>query len=210
MRNTQVLCGAMMAAVLVGLLGAAARAEIKVGQVDVVAVVDQYERTKDAETDAKLAEADLKATAEPKIRKVEELRLQRDGFNKDSEEWKRLDEKALEAEVELRTWLAIERVKLMRKQRDVLLDIYREIQKAVGRAAKEKGLDLVLAKAFLTPGQIDVNEVQSLQDLKRHIVSTALLYPGEVVDVTQDVLDALNAGYKASKKAAGGAVVPEG
>lgn len=113
MRNTQVLCGAMMAAVLVGLLGAAARAEIKVGQVDVVAVVDQYERTKDAETDAKLAEADLKATAEPKIRKVEELRLQRDGFNKDSEEWKRLDEKALEAEVELRTWLAIERVKLM-------------------------------------------------------------------------------------------------
>ncbi|HUS45533.1 MAG TPA: OmpH family outer membrane protein [Phycisphaerae bacterium] len=210
MRNTQVLCGAMMAAVLVGLLGAAARAEIKVGQVDVVAVVDQYERTKDAETDAKLAEADLKATAEPKIRKVEELRLQRDGFNKDSEEWKRLDEKALEAEVELRTWLAIERVKLMRKQRDVLLDIYREIQKAVGRAAKEKGLDLVLAKAFLTPGQIDVNEVQSLQDLKRHIVSTALLYPGEVVDVTQDVLDALNAGYKASKKAASGAVVPEG
>lgn len=210
MRNTQVLCGAMMAAVLVGLLGAAARAEVKVGQVDVVAVVDQYERTKDAETDAKLAEADLKATAEPKIRKVEELRLQRDGFNKDSEEWKRLDEKALEAEVELRTWLAIERVKLMRKQRDVLLDIYREIQKAVGRAAKEKGLDLVLAKAFLTPGQIDVNEVQSLQDLKRHIVSTALLYPGEVVDVTQDVLDALNAGYKASKKAASGAVVPEG
>ncbi|MGB3087165.1 MAG: OmpH family outer membrane protein [Phycisphaerae bacterium] len=210
MRNTQVLCSAMMAAVLVGLLGAAARAEVKVGQVDVVAVVDQYERTKDAETDAKLAEADLKATAEPKIRKVEELRLQRDGFNKDSEEWKRLDEKALEAEVELRTWLAIERVKLMRKQRDVLLDIYREIQKAVGRAAKEKGLDLVLAKAFLTPGQIDVNEVQSLQDLKRHIVSTALLYPGEVVDVTQDVLDALNAGYKASKKAAGGAVVPEG
>ncbi|MGB2997354.1 MAG: OmpH family outer membrane protein [Phycisphaerae bacterium] len=210
MRNTQVLCGAMMAAVLVGLLGAAARAEIKVGQVDVVAVVDQYERTKDAETDAKLAEADLKATAEPKIRKVEELRLQRDGFNKDSEEWKRLDEKALEAEVELRTWLAIERVKLMRKQRDVLLDIYREIQKAVGRAAKEKGLDLVLAKAFLTPGQIDVNEVQSLQDLKRHIVSTALLYPGEVVDVTQDVLNNLNAGYKASKKAASGAVVPEG
>jgi len=210
MQNAQVLCSAMMAAVLVGLLGAAARAEVKVGQVDVVAVVDQYERTKDAETDAKLAEADLKATAEPKIRKVEELRLQRDGFNKDSEEWKRLDEKALEAEVELRTWLAIERVKLMRKQRDVLLDIYREIQKAVGRAAKEKGLDLVLAKAFLTPGQIDVNEVQSLQDLKRHILSTALLYPGEVVDVTQDVLDALNADYKASKKAAGGAAAPKG
>jgi len=210
MRNAQVLCSAVMAAVLVGLLGAAAQAEVKVGQVDVVAVVDQYERTKDAETDAKLAEADLKATAEPKIQKVEELRLQRDGFNKDSEEWKRLDEKALEAEVELRTWLAVERVRLMRKQRDVLLDIYREIQKAVGRAAKEKGLDLVLAKAFLTPGQIDVSEVQSLQDLKRHIVSTALLYPGEVVDVTQDVLDALNADYKASKKAASGAVVPEG
>jgi len=187
---------------LVALLAAPARAEIKVGQVDIVTLVDNYERTKDAEADAKVEEANMKAAAEPKIKKVEEIRLQRDGFNKDSEEWRRLDDKAFEAEVELRTWLAVEQAKMVRKRRDMLLDIYRDIQKVVSRIAKEKGLDLVFAKAFLTPGQIDVEQVRNLADLKQHIVATALLFPGNVTDVTDEVLKILNDAYKASKKPA--------
>jgi Skp family chaperone for outer membrane proteins len=187
---------------LVALLAAPARAEIKVGQVDIVTLVDNYERTKDAEADAKVEEANMKAAAEPKIKKVEEIRLQRDGFNKDSEEWRRLDDKAFEAEIELRTWLAVEQAKMVRKRRDTLLDIYRDIQKVVSRVAKEKGLDLVFAKAFLTPGQIDVEQVRNLADLKQHIVATALLFPGNVTDVTDEVLKILNDAYKASKKPA--------
>ena len=191
-----------LAVALVALLAAPTRAEIKVGQVDIVTLVDNYERTKDAEADAKVEEANMKAAAEPKIKKIEEIRLQRDGFNKDSEEWRRLDDKAFEAEVELRTWLAVEQAKMVRKRRDTLLDIYRDIQKVVSRVAKEKGLDLVFAKAFLTPGQIDVERVQNLADLKQHIVATALLYPGNVTDVTDEVLGSLNDAYKASKKPA--------
>ena len=189
-----------LAVALVALLAAPARAEIKVGQVDIVTLVDNYERTKDAEADAKVEEANMKAAAEPRIKKVEEIRLQRDGFNKDSEEWRRLDDKAFEAEIELRTWLAVEQAKMVRKRRDTLLDIYRDIQKVVSRVAKEKELDLVFAKAFLTPGQIDVEQVRNLADLKKHIVATALLFPGNVTDVTDEVLESLNGTYKASKK----------
>ena len=195
-----------LAVALVALLAAPARAEIKVGQVDIVTLVDNYERTKDAEADAKVEEANMKAAAEPRIKKIEEIRLQRDGFNKDSEEWRRLDDKAFEAEIELRTWLAVEQAKMIRKRRDMLLDIYRDIQKVVSRIAKEKGLDLVFAKAFLTPGQIDVEQVRNLADLKQHIVATALLFPGNVTDVTDEVLKILNDAYKASKKPAEGAL----
>jgi len=191
-----------LAVAAAALLAAPTRAEIKVGQVDIVTVVDNYERTKDAEADAKVEEANMKAAAEPKIKKIEEIRLQRDGFNKDSEEWRRLDDKAFEAEIELRTWLAVEQAKMVRKRRDTLLDIYRDIQKVVSRVAKEKGLDLVFAKAFLTPGQIDVERVQNLADLKQHIVATALLFPGNVTDVTDEALGSLNDAYKASKKPA--------
>jgi len=183
-------------------LAAPARAEVKVGQVDIVTLVDNYERTKDAEADAKVEEANMKAAAEPKIKKIEEVRLQRDGFNKDSREWRRLDDRAFESEIELRTWLAVEQAKMVRKRRDTLLDIYRDIQKVVSRVAKEKGLDLVFAKAFLTPGQIDVERVQNLADLKQHIVATALLFPGNVTDVTSETLKILNDAYKASKKPA--------
>ena len=191
-----------LAVAAAALLAAPARAEIKVGQVDIVTLVDNYERTKDAEADAKVEEANMKTAAEPKIKKIEEIRLQRDGFNKDSPEWRGLDDKAFEAEIELRTWLAVEQAKMVRKRRDTLLDIYRDIQKVVSRVAKEKGLDLVFAKAFLTPGQIDVERVQNLADLKQHIVATALLFPGNVTDVTDEILKILNYAYKASKKPA--------
>jgi len=197
-----------LAVAAAALLAAPARAEVKVGQVDIVTLVDNYERTKDAEADAKVEEANMKVAAEPKIKKIEEIRLQRDGFNKDSEEWRRLDDKAFEAEVELRTWLAVEQAKMIRKRRDTLLDIYRDIQKVVSRVAKEKTLDLVFAKAFLTPGQIDVEQVRDLADLKQHIVATALLSPGDVTDVTNEVLKILNDGYKMSKKP-GGAETPK-
>ena len=191
-----------LAVAAAALLAAPARAEIKVGQMDIVTLVDNYERTKDAEADAKVEEANMKAAAEPRIKKIEEIRLQRDGFNKDSPEWRGLDDKAFEAEIELRTWLAVEQAKMVRKRRDTLLDIYRDIQKVVSRVAKEKGLDLVFAKAFLTPGQIDVERVQNLADLKQHIVATALLFPGNVTDVTDEALGSLNDAYKASKKPA--------
>ena len=197
---------------LVALWAAPAQAEIKLGQVDIVTLVDNYERTKDAEADAKVEEASLKATAEPRIKKIEEIRLQRDGFNKDTDEWRRLDDKAFEAEVELRTWLAIEQARMIRKRRDTLLDIYRDIQKAVARVAQENGLDMVFAKAFLTPGQIDAEQVRDLADLKQHIVATAVLYPSNVTDITDGALKILNDEYKASKKPAesGTPKAPEG
>ncbi|HUX00126.1 MAG: OmpH family outer membrane protein [Phycisphaerae bacterium] len=202
MRTLRMVGKAGLVVALVALWVAPAQAEIKLGQVDIVTLVDNYERTKDAEADAKVEEASLKTTAEPRIKQIEEIRLQRDGFNKDSDEWRRLDDKAFEAEVELRTWLAIEQARMIRKRRDTLLDIYRDIQKAVARIAKEKGLDLVFAKAFLTPGQIDAEQVQNLADLKQHIVATALLYPASVTDITDGVLKILNDEYKASKKPA--------
>ena len=195
--------GMMGLGVAVLVLGAApSAAQVKLGQVDIVNLVDNYERTKDAEADAKVEEANLKTTAEPKIKKIEELRLQRDGFNKDSDEWRRLDDTAFQTEIELRTWLAVEQAKMIRKRRDTLLDIYHDIQKVVGRVAKENGLDLVFAKAFLTPGQIEADQVRDLADLKQHIVATALLYPANVTDITDAALKILNDEYRTSKKPA--------
>ena len=197
--------GMVIAMAALGGLAGPVRAEVKVGQVDVVTLVDNYQRTQDAEDDAKVEEANLTAAAEPKFNEIKELELQRDGFNKDSDEWRRLDEKLMEAQIKLQNWYRFEQAKMIRKRRDTLLDIFRDIQKVVGRVAKDKGLDLVFAKAFLTPGQIDVEQVRDLADLKQHIVATALLYPGAVTDITDDVLKILNDEYKAPKKPAEGA-----
>jgi Skp family chaperone for outer membrane proteins len=207
MIRSRMTWGAVLAAVLLA-PAFAAQAQVKVGQVNIVSLVDEYERTKDAEADAKVEEANLKAAAEPKIKQIEDLRLQRDQFNQGSDEWKRLDERAMEAELQLRTSLAIDRARLLSRQRNVLIDIFRDIQNTIARVAKREGLDFVFAKAFIEPGQVDIEEIRTLGDLKRRIVATAMLYPSDVKDITQEVMQILNEDYKESKRTGG--AVPKG
>jgi len=205
MRSLRALLAAALAVGLPLVLTGVVRAELKLGVVDIVEVTNSYDRTKDASADLQVEQANLKAAAEPKAKALEDMRIKRDGFNKGTEEYKRLDDQLLKTEVELRNWLGMEQVKIERRHRDVLLDMYNEIVKVATRMAKEKGLDMVFTKAFLSPPQIDVTTAQGLDDLKKRIMEQRVLYPApaNVVELTQDVLKALNAEYKSSKKSAG-------
>ena len=194
---------------LAGMLAwaATASAEIHVGMVDIVRVMNHYERTKDASADLQVEQAKLKATSEPRVQKIEELRNQRDGFNKGTEEWKRLDEQAMKAEIQLRTELAFEQAKIEKRHQDILLQMYDEIRAVVAQVAEARGLDLVFTKSFLDPPQIDLQEARGLEDLKSRIVGQRLIFPGETHNITDDVVKRLNDRYKATKT---GSAVPKG
>lgn len=192
-----------LAALAAMVVVAPASADVTIGLVDTVEVMNNYQRTKDASEDLQVEQANLKAASEPKVKRIEELRLQRDGFNKGSEEWKRLDDQALKAEVEFATWLRYEQAKIERRHRDVMIEMYREIQDVVKRIADEKQLHIVFTKAFLSPPQIDIDQAGNLEDLKQRIVAQRILFPMPPVEITEDVLKALNDKYEASKKAAG-------
>jgi Skp family chaperone for outer membrane proteins len=201
MRRLTFLAAAMAVALVAS---AAADAAIKVGVVDLVAVTNGYDRTKDANADIQVEQANFKAAAEPKVKVLEDMRLKRDGFNKGTKEWQQLDDQLLKARAELNTWMQIERIKIERRHQEVLLDMYRQMTDAVGRMVQKNSLDLVFTKAFLEPPQIDVDQAVGLQDLQKRIVGQRVLYPTAVTDITQDVLKILNDAYKAKKKAAAG------
>lgn len=201
MRRLTFLAAAMAVALVAS---AAADAALKVGVVDLVAVTNGYDRTKDANADIQVEQANFKVAAEPKVKALEDLRLKRDGFNKGTQEWQQLDDQVLKARAELNTWMQIERIKLERRHQEVLLDMYRQMTDAIGRMVKKNSIDLVFTKAFLEPPQIDVDKAVGLQDLQKRIVGQRVLYPTAVTDITQDVLKILNDAYKAKKKAAAG------
>ena len=196
------LCVALVTAAA-WLVPAGAGAALKVGVVDLVEVTNNYERTKDASADLQVEQANLKAETEPKVKEIEELRLKRDGFNKGTEEWEQLNDQNLKKQLELRNWVALQRFRIERRHRDVLLDMYRHITDVVDRVAKKEGLDLVFTQAFLEPPQIDVEESTGLEDLKKRIIGQRVLYPTAAKDLTEDVLKILNAEYKTKGKAGG-------
>jgi len=201
MRRLSLLAAAMAVTLAAS---ASAHAALKVGVVDIVVVTNGYDRTKDANTDIQVEQANFKVAADPKVKALEDLRLKRDGFNKGTKEWQQLDDQLLKARAELNTWMQIERIKIERRHQEVLLDMYRQMTDAVGRMVKKNSIDLVFTKAFLEPPQIDVDKAVGLQDLQKRIVGQRVLYPTEVTDITQDVLKILNDAYKAKKKAAAG------
>ena len=200
--------GALAAVLLLG--PAAARAEVRIGVVDIVDVMNQYERTKDASNDLQIEQAGLKAASDPKIRKIEDLRNQRDGFHKGTAEWKRLDEQAMQAEIELRTELTLRQAQIERRHQDILLEMYGEIRQAVATVARQKGLDLVFTKAFLSPPQIDLGDARGLEDLKGRIVAQRLIFPSDPVEVTPDVLKKLNDDYRRRKATGPATPKPKG
>jgi Skp family chaperone for outer membrane proteins len=199
---------AVVGIVLVAGMSAAARAELKAGVVDTVYVVNEYDRTKDANEDLKAETDALRAATEPKVKALQQVQLRRDGFNRGSEEWKKANEEFRRAQVDLQAWSALEQARIEDKHRDVLLDMYRQITALATRLAKEKGLDIVFTKAFLSPPQIDVNEAQGLDDLKQRIMNQRVLYPTNIVDLTQEILKTLNAEYKPKKTLSGDTARP--
>jgi len=188
---------------------AAAGAALKIGVVDLVEVTNNYERTKDASADLQVEQANLKAETEPKVKEIEELRLKRDGFNRGTPEWKKLDDQVLQKQIELRNWVTLRRIQIERRHRDVLLDMYREITRVVEQVAKKENVDIVFTQAFLEPPQIDVDESTGLEDLKKRIIGQRVLYPTDPVDLTQEVLKILNEQYKA-KGGSSSAAKPKG
>ena len=190
------LCVALVTAAA-WLVPAGALGALKVGVVDLVKVTNSYERTKDASADLQVEQANLKAETEPKVREIENLRLKRDGFNRGTEEWEKLNDQIIQKQLELRNWVALQRFRIERRHRDVLLDMYHSITSVVSRVAKEKGLDMVFTQAFLEPPQIDVEESVGLEDLKKRIIGQRVLYPTDAADLTADVLKILNGEYKA-------------
>jgi Skp family chaperone for outer membrane proteins len=201
---------AVVAVVIVAGTPASAWAEFKAGVVDTVFVVNEYARTKDANDDLKTEMDILRATAEPKAKKVTELQLRRDGFNRSSEEWKTANEVFVKAQVDYQAWFLPEQAKIEWKHRDVLLDMYRQLSVVAAKIAKDKGLDMVFTKAFLMPPQIDITEAQGLDDLKQRIINQRILYPTNIADLTQEVLTALNAEYKPRKPVETKAPAPKG
>ena len=208
MRSGQWMWVAVVGIVLVAGMSAAARAELKAGVVDTVYVVNEYDRTKDANEDLKAETDTLRAATEPRVKALQQVQLRRDGFNRGSEEWKKANEEFRRAQVDLQAWSALEQARIEDKHRDVLLDMYHQIAALATRLAKEKGLDIVFTKAFLAPPQIDVNEAQGLDDLKQRIMNQRVLYPTNIVDLTQEILKTLNAEYKPRKTLSGDTTRP--
>jgi Skp family chaperone for outer membrane proteins len=199
MRFKQALWVIVLGAV-VSLVGvASSQAAIKAGVIDIAKVTNSYDRTTEANKSLDAEQKRLKDEADKKVDELKALKGKLDLQTKGTPEFKATSEELMTKSVAYQGWLAIEQAKIEIRHRDILLDMYHEVEAVVAALAAEKGLDIVYTQAFLKPPQFDLNQSQGLEDLKNRILNQRILFPANVVDLTEEVIKRLNAAWAAKK-----------
>jgi hypothetical protein len=147
---------------------------------------------------AKLSEEANARKAELKI-----LVDRRNGLVKNTDDWRKANDALMEATFSFQGWYFLAQAKIEAKDREIMLDIYRQITDAVARLAVQKKVDIVFTKAFLLPPTIDLEGAQGLEDLTNRILNQRLLFPdpATITDLTDDAVKLLNAEWKLKKPA---------
>lgn len=161
----------IMGAVMISLMSASfAGAEIKkVGYLDLSRIFDAYEKTKEYD---KVLQAQYDAYEVERNKKVEQIQEKEGKLSLMKEEEKKKTEDEMRTMINnLQQYDVEQRTDLTKKRDEGIREILLEVEQIVGNYAKQEGYDLILN-------------------------DRVLIYGGENMDITEKILELLNASYK--------------
>ena len=133
------------------------------------------EEAKKLDEDVQLRQAELETV-------VNKLRASRPG----SPEFQKLQVQAAKLQADLQQFVNTERANLQKKEADVYLVFYRELDAVVGKYAKEHGIKLVMRQQ-----DTSLDDNQSQQDILK-LLNRNIIYE-DGLDITDEILKALAA-----------------
>lgn len=141
-----------------------------------------------------------------KQEKLKALKAARDALKVDAPQYQDKNAELLKAAVEYEAWGKINEANVQRDQKLQMRRLFEKIEQAVAEVAKQKGYDLVITDQH--PDLPDDLDQVTLDQLRTMINSRNVLYMGEKIDISNDVLAVLDARYRANSKTPPAAAAP--
>ncbi len=197
---------AMFVTVLSGMLaatsafGQAPPPTAHIGVVNMVKVFHSLQETKDVEAKLEADNNSLKSLKDDHQSHLTEMEQEiRNGPKPDTDQYDMAVQKLDQQSVAFESELKLKQVELTRNQTKQLKSIFDKIESSVADIAKTKGLDLVLTemKPELAPGQ---QNSMTPDQLSQILTQRNVLYAGDNIDITSDVIAAMDAKYKSGAK----------
>lgn len=160
-------------------------------------VFNEIQETKDLQ--AKFSN-DLQAlTVEKKARelKLNDIKTARDAVKPDSTTWAERNQELLRGAIEYKVWQEMTQADLERQQKAQMKQIFDKITDSVAQVATTKGIDLVIAE--VRPELPETLDQIQVNDLRARLVSRNVLFNSPAVDISNDVIAAMDAKYKTGK-----------
>jgi len=163
----------------------------RVGCVNVVQLFNEYQRQKDlTEEMAKLQEK-LTAEEQQRRQKIDALQAELSALDPEDPTYVERTREMLAMQIDYKNWGDLKQADMVREVGIWSVRIYREILKVTEEIAKRDGYDLVLYRGEFQPVSMDPDVI------KDQIRSQQILYVTPAIDISQAVLDKLNADYRA-------------
>jgi Skp family chaperone for outer membrane proteins len=170
----------------------------KIATVNAARVFNEIQEKKDLTAKMENDQKSLQQADVDKKTKLKDLQSAREALKPDAPQYEQANKDLMQAAVDYEVWQRIQGANIQRMQKQQMLNIFNKITNAVGDVAKQKGLDLVIAEQ--RPEVQDAQLEQMTVDQLRIVINQRnVLFSNPSVDISNDVIAAMDAAYKAGK-----------
>jgi Skp family chaperone for outer membrane proteins len=205
MTRTRIIPTTLAAALLLALsLPAMAQ---KIATANPARIFNEIQETKDLQSKFN---ADLTALSDQKKQKELQLRdtqAARDSLKPDTAQWAERNKELMRLAVEYEVWQKVVQADLERQQKMQMKAIFDRITESVGQVAASRQVDLVIAE--VRPELPDNLDQVNTNDLRARLISRNVLFSVPQVDISNDVIAAMDAKYKGGGTAGATGAAPQ-
>ena len=182
-------------ALYVGAAPAGILVPARIGVVDFRQLLDGYKKMTDVEKEIITTQQGLREEADKRRLEIQQLGARLAMHTPGSKAYVETEKAITAKKAGLDTWGKIKTSELLNRERDIIREVYRDLEDAAAAYAKVHGLGLVLKADRLELTAPSVRELDLRVTLKK------MLYVGKEMDITAELVALLNARYRKEKTA---------
>ena len=167
------------------------QAGTRVATIDVVLIVNEYQRQKDLSEEMLRLQQALSAESETRTQKIDAAQAELNAFNPTDPAYKKTMQDLFAMRIDYKNWHELKQAMMTGEVAVWTHTIYKEIVDAASSIAQREGIDVVLYRDEFPPV---INDVQEMRNIIRQ---RKMIYSNPQIDMSQAVLSALNAAYRA-------------
>jgi outer membrane protein len=198
------LCGLALPATFARAQGS----NVRIAVADAARIFNEMQETKDAQSQMQEERNRLEAVGKEKADELNKLKAQRDQLKPGAPGYDELTDKLNDAYNDFQAWRASAQAKAERNQKRQVATLFQKVEAATSQIAQREGYDLVLAKQQpQLPENLDAVKYEQVVQI---LSARNVLYAAPRADISDMVIQQLNANYKGRVGAATTATPPAG
>ncbi|HEY1629093.1 MAG TPA: OmpH family outer membrane protein [Tepidisphaeraceae bacterium] len=184
-------------ALLLSVAAANAQTSLKIAVANPAKIFNELQETKDLKAKMDDDGKTLQATDAEKRQKLKDLQASRDTLKEGTPQYDDVNKQLMDASVNYEVWNRLQQAELQRQQKTQIKTLFEKISTITGEVAKQRGIDLVIAEQHPEfPDNIDQINTDQLRQL---IAERNVLYDSGALDISNEVIAAMDAKYKSGK-----------